>query len=136
MWPFRKSEDKKTHETIERIEKRIDGLIKSDLVGPRADAAFAKEELSKANAKIAELQLQVRKQTEADLYFASARIMRDIMETGKRAPEDRDRQAALLQSYQAQQQANMRNTALGGGAYSHYPQSVFGSGSMVGGSGR
>lgn len=125
MWPFGKSEDKKTHETIERIEKRIDGLIKSEQEA-RQSAATAQAELAKANAKIAELQSQVRAQTEADLYFASAKIMRDIMETGKYSQEDRNRQAALLQSYQMR---NQQNPGLGqfGGAAAPYSQSLFGS---------
>jgi hypothetical protein len=123
MWPFGKSKDKKTHETIECIEKRIDGLIKSEHEA-RESAAYANAELAKANAKIAELQPQLRAQTEADLYFASAKIMRDIMETGKHAPEDRVRHAALLQSYQAQQRSGINQI---GGAQYGYPQSLFGS---------
>lgn len=125
MWPFGKSEDKKFHETIERIEKRIDGLIKSEQEA-RQSAAAAHAELAKAEAKIAELQPQVRAQNEADLYFASAKIMRDIMLVGKHMPEDRDRQKALLHSYQQAQQSNPALGQLGGGAAS-YSQSLFGS---------
>lgn len=129
MWPFGKSDDKKTHETIERIEKRIDGLIKSEQEA-RQSAATAQAELAKANAKIAELQSQVRAQNEADLYFASAKIMRDIMLVGKHMPEDRDRQAALLQRVLP---GSLGNAAYAASFQNQFPYQQSGLGSIFGG---
>lgn len=125
MWPFGKSADQKANEAIARVEKRIDGLIKSEQEA-RESAAKYRAELAVVNARNAEIQSQLRKQTEADLYFVSAKIMRDIMETGKHAPTDRDRQAAWLAGYQQAQQSNPGLGQLGGGA-APYSQSLFGS---------
>lgn len=123
MWPFGKSLVQQGHEALDRVEKRIDGLIKSEQEA-RARVAQLEMEAAENRAKIAEQSAKLRQQTDADLYLASAKIMRDILETGKAKPVEVAAQSQLqhMRDMQMRQQAASGNIS----GYGNYGMGALG----------
>lgn len=125
MWPFGKSQVQEAHATIDRIERKVIELQERErqAVSLQRGAEVEAGRLREENAIIKK---KLREQTEADLYLLSAKIMRDIMDTGKAAPSDLARQQEL--------QVQMRNYTQQQ-AMSAYPYGLFGASGLSGMSG-
>ena len=110
---------------VERLEKEIIELQKerTNTFAITAENYKLKEEDTKLKTENAELKGKIRTQTEADLYFISAKIQKELLE-GKKVDElqkDRDYQLALQASLAQQQQQSYNPysglSAILGGAF-------------------